>query len=149
MLVPSRHVSRDHTARRVHYDGNYEADLLLSKTTTSIFRSLPHDSIPVRSGHARPASPLQVVAESMKIDGDELLASHSAFGQFNYHPSLLDDPELIAGKHSTRIALLTFSSYMVMHYYNFLLMKMDHSFVFAFYRHRLSITSSHLISKRN
>ncbi|EFX78779.1 hypothetical protein DAPPUDRAFT_53154 [Daphnia pulex] len=50
----------------------------------------------------------------MKIDGEEgnIQTSCSNFGHFTYHPSLLDDPELIAGKHSTRIALLTFSSYM-------------------------------------
>ncbi len=116
MLIPSGgiNVSREHVnPRRVHYaDGShYEADFPLNKVSTSMFRCLSHDSVPYRSGHARPASPLQVVAEN--IDEDEVIASYSNFGQFTYHPSLLDDPELIAGKHSTRIALLTFSSYMV------------------------------------
>ncbi|XP_057369535.1 CDK5 and ABL1 enzyme substrate 2-like isoform X1 [Daphnia carinata] len=107
MLVPSGNAGRELiTPRRLHISevNHYENDRA-SKVST-IFRS--HD----RPHHIRPSSPLQIV-ENMKIDNEELgPQTFSNLGHFGYHPSLLDDPELIAGKHSTRIALLTFSSYM-------------------------------------
>lgn len=112
MLVPSGNIGREYaTPRRPHFsDGiHYENDCYTNKTAASLFRT--HD----RSN--RPASPLQLM-ENMKIDGEEgNTQTYFNFGQFTYHPSLLDDPELIAGKHSTRIALLTFSSYMVIFYF--------------------------------
>lgn len=109
MLVPSGYAGRELvSSRRPHVTegSHYENDR--SKVSTLVFRS--HE----RPSHIRSASPLQTL-ENMKIDNEELgpLTSFSNYGQFGYHPSLLDDPELIAGKHSTRIALLTFSSYMV------------------------------------
>ncbi|KAI9559057.1 hypothetical protein GHT06_015846 [Daphnia sinensis] len=107
MLVPSGYASRELvTPRRLHVsDGNYYENDRASKVST-IFRS--HE----RPHHIRPSSPLQMV-DNMKIDNEELgTQTLSNLGHLGYHPSLLDDPELIAGKHSTRIALLTFSSYM-------------------------------------
>lgn len=121
MLVPTAsHVNRDHViSRRLQFAvGDHgEADFISNKASTSCYRYTPQDPISFvyRSNHARPASPLQTVTESMKNDYEEdsILSPYLSYGHCNYHPSLLDDPELIVGKHSTRIALLTFSSYMV------------------------------------
>lgn len=78
----------------------------------SFARCLPNDG-PYRMTQARPPSPLSTIKEP-KVDPEEMAQLPSLVASSaTYHPSLLDDPELIAGKHSTRIALLTFSSYMV------------------------------------
>ncbi|XP_054711348.1 CDK5 and ABL1 enzyme substrate 2-like [Uloborus diversus] len=42
------------------------------------------------------------------LERDKILHGHQWYSHLQYHPYLLDDPELIAGKHST---LLVFSSY--------------------------------------
>lgn len=105
MLVPSRYFGRDTNARRLQSTGDYcEAEPVPLRQSNVMSRCLHYDSASHR-GAVRPASPL---AESAKPDAEEGVV-HLA-SNFNYHPSLLDDPELIAGKHST---LLTFPSYMV------------------------------------
>lgn len=156
MLVPTGHMNREHVIpRRLQYAvGDHgEADFISNKASTSCFRYTPQDSISFvyRSNHARPASPLQTVTESMKSDFEEdsVLPSYSSYGHCNYHPSLLDDPELIVGKHSTRIALLTFSSYMVKAVI-FLYCFRDINKIFVSgYRLQLLIMSSHQISKKS
>ena len=113
LLIPSSHFIRDSCVRRLHSVGDcVEWEPHIHKYNSPFTRGFSGDSTAFRSG--RPASPLD--AESQKIDVDDvgIFGSHSHIHtHLAYHPSLLDDPELIAGKHST---LLTFPSYMVRTY---------------------------------
>lgn len=62
------------------------------------FRSFSYDQASVRAN-------THVVAASPPLDTKD----DTSLSSLVYHPNLLDDPELIAGKHRT---LLTFTSYM-------------------------------------
>jgi len=115
MLVPSAHFLRtDAGTRRLHSVGEFiETDG--SKQHPPFSRCLSLDpSASLRSFQSgRPVSPL-LPSESLKNEMDDAaihaFQSPHAHPQHSiYHPSLLDDPELIAGKHRT---LLTFPSYM-------------------------------------
>jgi hypothetical protein len=124
MLVPSRHFTRNDgvgaagSGRKLHSVGDYTEDLRVEfvphkQHNAFVARCLSHDSSTLgRLSHGRPASPLSV--EVPKMDVDDTSGGISSISlpstHLSYHPSLLDDPELIAGKHST---LLTFPSYMV------------------------------------
>ena len=116
MLVPSPHFLRADTStsmRRLHSVGEYiEVDPI--KQHPPFSRCFSYDpSSSLRSTQGRPVSPL-LMSESLKNDMDDAgihaFQTHAHPQHLIYHPSLLDDPELIAGKHRT---LLTFPSYMV------------------------------------
>nr|CAD7258588.1 unnamed protein product [Timema shepardi] len=68
-------------------------------------RCFSYDAAGHRSAtHGVPGSPPPILSESKVHDWDETISAVP-----HYSPNLLDDPELIAGKHRT---LLTFTSYM-------------------------------------
>ncbi|XP_015114188.1 CDK5 and ABL1 enzyme substrate 2 isoform X1 [Diachasma alloeum] len=114
LLVPSRQFQRD---KRLHISDSEAIELshvmtnkhhLVSRTKTITWNldhtkwCLSYDTATHRPAHVPPDSPpLSLVNESKVIEWDEQ--------SLQYNPNLLDDPELIAGKHRT---LLTFTSYM-------------------------------------
>ncbi|KAG8227570.1 hypothetical protein J437_LFUL000670, partial [Ladona fulva] len=126
LLVPSRHFAR--TDRR-HQEGTCsdpysEHHIPLSGFPVGTSSSTAHIRHPVvarcfsydaaahrTTAHVVPASPPIQYTDKACFDWDEPTGNSlgaSAPGS-NYSPYLLDDPELIAGKHRT---LLTFTSYM-------------------------------------
>ncbi|XP_011302270.1 CDK5 and ABL1 enzyme substrate 2 isoform X1 [Fopius arisanus] len=114
LLVPSRQFQRD---KRLHLSDSEAIELsqvmtnkhhVVSRTKTITWNldhtkwCLSYDTATHRPTHMPPESPpLSLVNESKVIEWDEQT--------LQYNPNLLDDPELIAGKHRT---LLTFTSYM-------------------------------------
>ena len=114
MLVPSPHFLRtDLSMRRLHSVGEY-VEMDGCKQHPPFSRCFSYEPSPsLRTAQGRPVSPL-LGSDSLKNDMDDLaihaFQSHAHPQHLIYHPSLLDDPELIAGKHRT---LLTFPSYMV------------------------------------
>lgn len=108
LLVPSRHSFRD----RKHFGMDGEmAELTHGPHGNSrhvIARYFSYDASGHRpSYHAAPVSPPLLFADNKTFDWDETHQVHSSL--VHYSPNVLDDPELIAGKHRT---LLTFTSYM-------------------------------------
>ncbi|KAK9299806.1 hypothetical protein QLX08_007303 [Tetragonisca angustula] len=111
LLVPSRQFQRD---KKLHFSDNDAIELIpnkhpvVSRTKTITWNvdhskwCLSYDTATHRAQHLTPESPpLSFNTDSKAYDWDEQ--------SLQYNPNLLDDPELIAGKHRT---LLTFTSYM-------------------------------------
>ncbi|XP_012242884.1 CDK5 and ABL1 enzyme substrate 2 isoform X1 [Bombus impatiens] len=111
LLVPSRQFQKD---KKLHFSDNEAIELIpnkhpvVSRTKTITWNvdhskwCLSYDTATYRTQHLTPESPpLSFNADSKAYDWDEQ--------SLQYNPNLLDDPELIAGKHRT---LLTFTSYM-------------------------------------
>lgn len=105
LLVPSKHSFRE----RKFYSSDYEFGDSPANKHHLVARCFSYDAASHRtSTHTVPASPPPPHSEGKCFDWDEAVQlTHSPLPQ--YHPNLLDDPELIAGKHRT---LLTFTSYM-------------------------------------
>ncbi|XP_033358242.1 CDK5 and ABL1 enzyme substrate 2 isoform X2 [Bombus vosnesenskii] len=98
LLVPSRQFQKD---KKLHFSDNEAIELIPNKHPV-VSRCLSYDTATYRTQHLTPESPpLSFNADSKAYDWDEQ--------SLQYNPNLLDDPELIAGKHRT---LLTFTSYM-------------------------------------
>ncbi|KAK9299807.1 hypothetical protein QLX08_007303 [Tetragonisca angustula] len=98
LLVPSRQFQRD---KKLHFSDNDAIELIPNKHPV-VSRCLSYDTATHRAQHLTPESPpLSFNTDSKAYDWDEQ--------SLQYNPNLLDDPELIAGKHRT---LLTFTSYM-------------------------------------
>ncbi|EEB19733.1 conserved hypothetical protein [Pediculus humanus corporis] len=107
LLVPSKHYFRD----RKLYSSDCEFGDSPASKHHLIARCFSYDSTTHKSTSfatsASPPPPLQH-SDGKSFDWDDTSSlTHSPLPQ--YHPHLLDDPELIAGKHRT---LLTFTSYM-------------------------------------
>ncbi|KAG6804377.1 CDK5 and ABL1 enzyme substrate 2 isoform X1 [Apis mellifera caucasica] len=111
LLVPSRQFQKD---KKLHFSDNETIELIsnkhpiVSRTKTITWNvdhskwCLSYDTATHRTQHLTPESPpLSFNTDSKVYDWDEQ--------SLQYNPNLLDDPELIAGKHRT---LLTFTSYM-------------------------------------
>jgi hypothetical protein len=105
LLVPSRplyHKEKKH--EKAIPEGNFEITSVAILKNHGVPRCYTYDGYTAARGNA---SPLQNLAnEAKQSDAD---VESSAFATLQYSPNLLDDPELIAGKHRT---LLTFTSYM-------------------------------------
>ncbi|XP_033227646.1 CDK5 and ABL1 enzyme substrate 2 isoform X4 [Belonocnema kinseyi] len=100
LLIPSRQflkekklLSGDPDSVDVGYSGTNKHPI--------VQRCLSYDAAAHRNQHATESPPLSLTTDSKVFDWDEQ--------SLQYNPNLLDDPELIAGKHRT---LLTFTSYM-------------------------------------
>ncbi|XP_049788269.1 CDK5 and ABL1 enzyme substrate 2 isoform X1 [Schistocerca cancellata] len=120
LLVPSRHSFRDR--KHLGMDGEM-ADLthgphgssrhVIARTKVLTWHMdhkwyFSYDASGHRpSYHTAPGSPPLLFADNKTFDWDETHQVHSSL--VHYSPNVLDDPELIAGKHRT---LLTFTSYM-------------------------------------
>ncbi|KAK6632234.1 hypothetical protein RUM44_007265 [Polyplax serrata] len=103
LLVPSKNYFRE----RKFYSSDCEFGESPASKHHLIARCFSYDSAPHKStSHPPSASPPPPHSEVFDWDDSSSL-THSPLPQ--YHPHLLDDPELIAGKHRT---LLTFTSYM-------------------------------------
>ncbi|XP_078044178.1 CDK5 and ABL1 enzyme substrate 2 isoform X1 [Augochlora pura] len=114
LLVPSRQFQKD---KKLHFGDNEAIELthvmptkhpMVSRTKTITWNvdhskwCLSYDTNTHRAQHLTPESPpLSFSTDSKVYDWDDQT--------LQYSPNLLDDPELIAGKHRT---LLTFTSYM-------------------------------------
>ncbi|XP_076276972.1 CDK5 and ABL1 enzyme substrate 2 isoform X1 [Lasioglossum baleicum] len=114
LLVPSRQFQKD---KKLHFSDNEAIELthvmpnkhpMVSRTKTITWNvdhskwCLSYDTTTHRAQHLTPESPpLSFNTDSKVYDWDDQ--------SLQYNPNLLDDPELIAGKHRT---LLTFTSYM-------------------------------------
>ncbi|XP_076619549.1 CDK5 and ABL1 enzyme substrate 2 isoform X2 [Colletes latitarsis] len=101
LLVPSRQFQKD---KKLHFSDNEAIELthVIPNKHPMVSRCLSYDTATHRAQHVTPESPpLSFSADSKVYDWDEQ--------SLQYNPNLLDDPELIAGKHRT---LLTFTSYM-------------------------------------
>ncbi|KAL0122354.1 hypothetical protein PUN28_007228 [Cardiocondyla obscurior] len=101
LLVPSRQFQKD---KKLNLNENEPMELphfILNKHHV-VQRCLSYDTATNRAHYITSESPpLSFSADTKVYDWDEQSAQ--------YNPNLLDDPELIAGKHRT---LLTFTSYM-------------------------------------
>ncbi|XP_067001236.1 CDK5 and ABL1 enzyme substrate 2 isoform X2 [Anabrus simplex] len=113
LLVPSRHFLRD---RKYYSTDNETMELLHGHQATNkhhvVARCFSYDGAAHRTtAHVVPSSPPISYTDGKSFDWDDTVSSghqiHST--GLHYSPNLLDDPELIAGKHRT---LLTFTSYM-------------------------------------
>ncbi|XP_044001548.1 CDK5 and ABL1 enzyme substrate 1 isoform X2 [Aphidius gifuensis] len=104
LLVPSRQFQRDNF-KKVHISDseNIELSNVMTNKHHIVSRCLSYDNaVSHRNQYALPDSPpLSLINETRPLDWNEQC--------LQYDPNLLDDPELIAGKHRT---LLTFTSYM-------------------------------------
>ncbi|XP_023288534.1 CDK5 and ABL1 enzyme substrate 2 isoform X2 [Orussus abietinus] len=101
LLVPSRQFQKE---RKSHASDSETLELMhvVPNKHHPVSRCLSYDTATHRSQHVVPGSPpLSFTADIKSHDWDEQ--------SLQYNPNLLDDPELIAGKHRT---LLTFTSYM-------------------------------------
>ncbi|XP_014295721.1 CDK5 and ABL1 enzyme substrate 2 isoform X2 [Microplitis demolitor] len=102
LLVPSRQFQRE---RKIHANDPEATELnhITPKQHHIVSRCLSYDTNSHRGQLVTSDSPpLSLSNDSKNYDWDE-------YGTMPYNPNLLDDPELIAGKHRT---LLTFTSYM-------------------------------------
>ncbi|XP_043274509.1 CDK5 and ABL1 enzyme substrate 2 isoform X2 [Venturia canescens] len=101
LLVPSRQFQKD---RKLPIGDTEAIDFMhvVPNKHHVVSRCLSYDNAVLRPQHAAPESPpMSLVTEGKTFDWDDQC--------LQYNPNLLDDPELIAGKHRT---LLTFTSYM-------------------------------------
>ncbi|XP_076677091.1 CDK5 and ABL1 enzyme substrate 2 isoform X2 [Andrena cerasifolii] len=101
LLVPSRQFQKD---KKLHFSDNEAIELthVIPNKHPVVSRCLSYDTATHRTQHLTPESPpLSFNTDSKAYDWDEQ--------SLQYNPNLLDDPELIAGKHRT---LLTFTAYM-------------------------------------
>ncbi|KAK0083245.1 hypothetical protein PV325_009105 [Microctonus aethiopoides] len=102
LLVPSRQFQRE---RKLHMSDSETIEFSHPslKQHHVVSRCVSYDTATHRAQHVISDSPpLSVATDCKNTDWDEQ-------GIVQYNPNLLDDPELIAGKHRT---LLTFTSYM-------------------------------------
>ncbi|XP_066597454.1 CDK5 and ABL1 enzyme substrate 2 isoform X2 [Prorops nasuta] len=100
LLIPSRQFQKD---RKLQNYDNEAIELMhvMPNKHHTVARCLSYDTTNHRTPHLTPESPpLSYTADTKPHEWDE---------STQYNPNLLDDPELIAGKHRT---LLTFTSYM-------------------------------------
>ncbi|KAG7208861.1 hypothetical protein KM043_015045 [Ampulex compressa] len=101
LLVPSRQFQKD---KKLHNNENDTIELahIIPNKHPMVSRCLSYDTATHRAQHLTPESPpLSFSVDSKVLEWEE--------PSMQYNPNLLDDPELIAGKHRT---LLTFTSYM-------------------------------------
>ncbi|XP_012266727.2 CDK5 and ABL1 enzyme substrate 2 isoform X2 [Athalia rosae] len=102
LLVPSRQFSKD---RKGYGNDNEAMDMMHAIPAKHIVaaRCLSYDAAAHRAPHVIPGSP------PLSYNADVKAYEWEDHTPMQYNPNLLDDPELIAGKHRT---LLTFTSYM-------------------------------------
>ncbi|XP_034939616.1 CDK5 and ABL1 enzyme substrate 1 isoform X2 [Chelonus insularis] len=99
LLVPSRQFQRE---KKFHVNDCENIDLTYNlKPHHVVSRCLSYDTNTHRQYMTSDSPPLSLTNDGKTFDWDEQ--------GMQYNPNLLDDPELIAGKHRT---LLTFTSYM-------------------------------------
>ncbi|XP_011881810.1 PREDICTED: CDK5 and ABL1 enzyme substrate 2 isoform X2 [Vollenhovia emeryi] len=100
LLVPSRQFQRD---KKLNLNENEPMELthFIPNKHHVVQRCLSYDTATNRAHYITSESPPLSFSDSKVYEWDEQSAQ--------YNPNLLDDPELIAGKHRT---LLTFTSYM-------------------------------------
>ncbi|XP_011061438.1 PREDICTED: CDK5 and ABL1 enzyme substrate 2 isoform X2 [Acromyrmex echinatior] len=102
LLVPSRQFQRDKKMMNLNENEPMELAHFIPNKHHVVQRCLSYDTATNRAHYITSESPpLSYSVDSKVHDWDEQSAQ--------YNPNLLDDPELIAGKHRT---LLTFTSYM-------------------------------------
>ncbi|XP_018370544.1 PREDICTED: CDK5 and ABL1 enzyme substrate 2 isoform X2 [Trachymyrmex cornetzi] len=102
LLVPSRQFQRDKKMMNLNENEPMELTHFIPNKHHVVQRCLSYDTATNRAHYITSESPpLSFSVDSKVHDWDEQSAQ--------YNPNLLDDPELIAGKHRT---LLTFTSYM-------------------------------------
>lgn len=102
LLVPSRQFQRDKKMMNLNENEPMEFTHFVPNKHHVVQRCLSYDTATNRAHYITSESPpLSFSVDSKVHDWDEQSAQ--------YNPNLLDDPELIAGKHRT---LLTFTSYM-------------------------------------
>ncbi|XP_011506537.1 PREDICTED: CDK5 and ABL1 enzyme substrate 2 isoform X2 [Ceratosolen solmsi marchali] len=100
LLVPSRQFQKE---RKMHLSDSETVELMHAATNSNhhvVSRCLSYDMTTNRMQHVADSPPVVLATDSKAHEWDD---------QIQYNPNLLDDPELIAGKHRT---LLTFTSYM-------------------------------------
>ncbi|KAF7385547.1 hypothetical protein HZH68_013977 [Vespula germanica] len=101
LLVPSRQFQKERKLCSTESE-TIELSHVIANKHHPVQRCLSYDTATHRLQHNAPESPpLSFGADPIIYDWDEQ--------SVQYNPNLLDDPELIAGKHRT---LLTFTSYM-------------------------------------
>ncbi|XP_051153848.1 CDK5 and ABL1 enzyme substrate 2 isoform X2 [Leptopilina boulardi] len=99
LLIPSRQFVRE--KKLLNNDNDVVDASFQAQKHHLVSRYLSYDSTSHRNQHVTESPPLSLTVDSKAFDWDEQI--------LQYNPNLLDDPELIAGKHRT---LLTFTSYM-------------------------------------
>ncbi|XP_014210725.1 CDK5 and ABL1 enzyme substrate 2 [Copidosoma floridanum] len=100
LLTPSRHFQKE---RKTHLSDSDVIDFVHANNSNKhhvVSRCLSYDMSSNRIQHVSESPPVILATEGKVLEWND---------EIQYNPNLLDDPELIAGKHRT---LLTFTSYM-------------------------------------
>lgn len=100
LLIPSRQFVKEKKVLSNNENDVVDSGFPVQKHHL-VSRYLSYDATSHRNQHVTESPPLSLTVDSKVFDWDEQI--------LQYNPNLLDDPELIAGKHRT---LLTFTSYM-------------------------------------
>ncbi|XP_043467789.1 CDK5 and ABL1 enzyme substrate 2 [Leptopilina heterotoma] len=100
LLIPSRQFVKEKKVLSSNENDVVDSGFPVQKHHL-VSRYLSYDATSHRNQHVTESPPLSLTVDSKVFDWDEQI--------LQYNPNLLDDPELIAGKHRT---LLTFTSYM-------------------------------------